>query len=108
MNEDTVTADVVIVGAGPTGLLLAIELCLGGVTPVVLETLPEISEIPKGNGMFGQIVQTLDFRDLLEPLRAEATYAGPVPRFFFGPLSLDFSRLSTSPLHVLATPQRTI
>src|SRR5215469_3675486 len=102
------TTDVVIVGAGPTGLMLAIELCLGGVTPVVLERLPEISEIPKGNGLFGLIVPVLDYRGLLEPLRAEATYAGPVPSFFFGPLTLDFSRLSSSPLHVLAAPQRTI
>ena len=108
MREDLQSADVVIVGAGPTGLMLAIELCLGGVTPVVLETLPEISEIPKGNGFFGLIVQVLDYRGLLDPLRAEATFAGPVPRFFFGPLTLDFSGLATSPLQVLAAPQRTI
>src|SRR5215831_862196 len=108
MREDLQSADVVVVGAGPTGLMLAIELCLGGVTPVVLETLPEISEIPKGNGFFGLIVQVLDYRGLLDPLRAEATFAGPVPRFFFGPLTLDFSGLDTSPLQVLAAPQRTI
>jgi len=108
MGEDTETADVVIVGAGPTGLMLAIELCLGGVPPIVPERLPEISDMPKGNGIFGMIVPLLDYRGLLEPLRAEATFTGPVPRFFFGPLSLDFSRLGTSPLHVLAAPQRTI
>jgi len=108
MSEELQTADVVIVGAGPTGLMLAIELCLGGVTPVVLERLPEISEIPKGNGIFGLVVPLLDYRGLLEPLRAEATYTGPVPSFFFGPLTLDFSRLAASPLHVLAAPQRTV
>ena len=99
-------ADVVICGAGPTGLLLAMELCLAGVTPVVLDRLPAISEIPKGNGLFGQIVPTLDFRGLLEPLRAQATYAGPVPGFAFGPVQLDFGGLGTSPLAVLAIPQR--
>lgn len=107
MSTGTEVADVVIVGAGPTGLMLAIELCLGGATPVVLERLREISEIPKGNGLFGLIVPLLDYRGLLEALRAEATYAGPVPSFFFGPLTLDFSRVA-SPLHVLAAPQRTI
>jgi len=30
-------ADVVIVGAGPVGLMLAGELCLAGVRPLVLE-----------------------------------------------------------------------
>jgi 2-polyprenyl-6-methoxyphenol hydroxylase-like FAD-dependent oxidoreductase len=108
MMGDVETADVVIAGAGPTGLMLAIELCLGGVTPVVLEQLPEISEIPKGNGLFGQIVPVLDYRGLLEPLRAEATYTGPVPSSFFGPLTLDFSQLASSPLQVLAAPQRVI
>jgi 2-polyprenyl-6-methoxyphenol hydroxylase-like FAD-dependent oxidoreductase len=108
MAQDIEAADVVIVGAGPTGLMLAIELCLGGVTPVVLEQLADVSEIPKGNGIFGLVVPMLDYRGLLEPLRAEATYAGPVPQFFFGPLQLDFSRLGNSPLHVLAAPQRTI
>jgi 2-polyprenyl-6-methoxyphenol hydroxylase-like FAD-dependent oxidoreductase len=104
-DADT-SAGVVIVGAGPTGLMLAIELCLAGVTPVLLERLEAISEIPKGNGLIGQIVTWLDFRGLLEPLRAEATYTGPVPQFFFGPLTLKFSRLPSSPLQVLGLQQR--
>src|SRR3984893_4209297 len=99
-------ADVVIVGGGPAGLMLAAELRLGGADPVVLERLPEISQIPKGNGLVGQIVPVLDYRGLLERFRAEATWAGPIPRFSFGPLQLDFSRLGVSPLHIMAIPQR--
>jgi 2-polyprenyl-6-methoxyphenol hydroxylase-like FAD-dependent oxidoreductase len=101
-----VTADVVIVGGGPTGLMLAAELRLGGADPVVLERLPEISQIPKGNGLVGQIVPTLEYRGLTERFRAEATYAGAVPQFPFGSLRLDFSRLGTSPLDVMGIPQR--
>jgi len=99
-------ADIVIAGGGPVGLMLACELRLGGADPVVLERLPGISEIPKGNGLVGQIVPVLDYRGLLDRLRAEATWAGLVPRFSFGPLQLDFSRLGTSPLHILSVPQR--
>src|ERR1700752_1204799 len=99
-------ADVVIIGGGPTGLMLACELRLGGVDAVVLERLPEISEIPKGNGLVGQIVPVLDYRGLLDRFRAETTYAGPTPQFSFGPLQLDFSRLDASPLHIMAMPQR--
>jgi 2-polyprenyl-6-methoxyphenol hydroxylase-like FAD-dependent oxidoreductase len=105
---DTATVPVLINGAGPAGLMLAAELCLAGVTPVVLERLPQVSEVPKGNGLFGQIVSVLDYRGLLEPMRADATYCGPVPGFAFGPLHLDFSPLPASPLHVLALQQRHI
>src|SRR6516164_9329423 len=99
--DATATADVVIVGGGPTGLMLAAELRLAGADPVVLERLPEISEIPKGNGLIGQIVPVLDYRGLLERLRKEATWAGPIPAFSFGSLKLDFSRLGVSPLHIV-------
>jgi 2-polyprenyl-6-methoxyphenol hydroxylase-like FAD-dependent oxidoreductase len=102
----TATADVVIVGGGPTGLMLAAELRLGGADPVVLERLPEISQIPKGNGLVGQIVPTLDYRGLTERFRAEATYTGAAPQFPFGSVPLDFARLGTSPLHLMAIPQR--
>ena len=98
--------DVVIVGGGPTGLMLASELRLGGADAVVLERLPEISEIPKGNGLVGQIVPLLDYRGLLDRFRAETTFVGPVPQFQFGPLQMNFSRLGASPLHILAMPQR--
>jgi hypothetical protein len=42
-------------------------------------------------------VPILDYRGLLDRLRQEATFAGPVQRFSFGSLQLDFSRLGTSP-----------
>jgi 2-polyprenyl-6-methoxyphenol hydroxylase-like FAD-dependent oxidoreductase len=108
MQVEPETAPVVIAGAGPTGLMLAAELCLAGTVPIVLEQLPQISAIPKGNGLYGQIVPVLDYRGLLEPMRAGTTYSGPVPSWGFGPLQLDLARLGTSPLHVLALPQRKI
>ena len=65
--------DVVIAGGGPTALMLACELRLAGVEPVVLERLPEVSQIPKGNGLVGQIVPMLDYRGLLGRFSAGST-----------------------------------
>ncbi|MFD6455210.1 FAD-dependent monooxygenase, partial [Nocardia sp. NPDC060220] len=60
------TVDVVISGAGPNGLMLACELSLAGIRPIVLERLPEPSEEPKANGLLGQVVQLVDRRGLYE------------------------------------------
>jgi 2-polyprenyl-6-methoxyphenol hydroxylase-like FAD-dependent oxidoreductase len=98
--------DVVIVGAGPIGLMLAVELRLAGADPVVLDRLPAISEVPKGNGVFGQVVSVFEYRGLLDRFSERATWVGRAPRFSFGPLQLDFSGLETSPLQLLPIPQR--
>lgn len=44
-------ADVVVVGAGPVGLLLAAELALAGVRPLVLERLAAPTDQPKARGI---------------------------------------------------------
>ena len=56
-----VDVDVVIVGAGPTGLMLAGELCLSGVRPLVLERRSQLRETPKAYGFNGQIVELLRY-----------------------------------------------
>src|ERR1700677_2256782 len=86
--------------------MMACELRLGGTDPVLLERLPGISQIPKGNGLVGQIVPVLDYRGLLDRFSAEATFAGPVPQFSFGPVQLNLTGHGPSPLHILAIPQR--
>ena len=51
MDADVVDVDVVVVGAGPVGLLLAAELTLAGVRPLVLERMTAPSEQPKARGI---------------------------------------------------------
>ncbi|MFI9595948.1 FAD-dependent monooxygenase [Nonomuraea sp. NPDC052265] len=99
-------ADVIIVGAGPTGLMLAIELSLAGVRPLVLERHPHRRDTPKAGGLGGQILELLRYRGLLE--RFQAACAGPVPapRFPFGGVHLDFTQLADPPLHALPLPQQ--
>src|ERR1017187_2955142 len=70
-------ADVIIVGAGPTGLMLAGELRLAGVRPLVLERQPQLRDTPKAGGLSGQILELLRYRGLLE--RFEAASTDPIP-----------------------------
>jgi len=47
-------ADVLIAGAGPTGLMLACELHLAGVRPIVLERLPRPTGLSKALALVGR------------------------------------------------------
>jgi len=67
-------ADVIIVGAGPTGLMLALELRLAGVRPLILERQPQLRETPKANGFSGQILS-------LERIAACSGSGGSAPEF---------------------------
>lgn len=99
--------EVLVVGAGPTGLMLAGELCLAGVRPLVVERQSQLGGVPKAAGINGQILRLLRHRGLLE--RLEAAGSGPVrpaPGAPFGGVQLDFSGLADSPIQVLSLPQR--
>jgi 2-polyprenyl-6-methoxyphenol hydroxylase-like FAD-dependent oxidoreductase len=100
------TTDVVIVGGGPNGLLLACELALAGVRPVVLERLPERATTPRANGLVGRVVQALDYRGLYELFSGSTRPPVPVPGFQFGALPLDLSALDGNALYALPIPQR--
>lgn len=97
--------DVVIVGAGPNGLLLACELALGGVRPLVLERLAEPSLEPKANGLVGRVLEALDHRGLYERFSGQ-TGRPPRPPFFqFGAMMLNLSTLDEHALGTLVVPQ---
>jgi len=107
--------DVVVVGAGPTGLMVAGELGQAGIRTQVLERRPEPSEMAKAGGLAGQILQLLHYRGELDRFR-EASIgttgrrrdprgSEPAPRFPFGGLHLDFTKLEDSPMRAMLLPQ---
>jgi len=88
------TVDVVIAGGGPTGLMLAGELRLGGADVVVLEQLPAPTGRSKALGMSGRAVQTLNYRGLLERFGAGFTTTAAYTRFaHLGGIPLDIGPL---------------
>jgi 2-polyprenyl-6-methoxyphenol hydroxylase-like FAD-dependent oxidoreductase len=98
-------ADVIIVGAGPTGLMLACELRVAGVRPLVLERQSQIRDIPKAGGLSGQILELLRYRGELERFEAAGTAPRPAPRLPWGGMHVDFTPLADPPMQVLPLPQ---
>lgn len=97
--------DVVIAGAGPNGLLLACELALAGLRPVVVDAQPGPSDEPKANGLVGQVVRLLDLRGLYREFTGDTDPPQPSDRWAFGGMPLAFSHVPDNPMCALRLPQ---
>jgi len=79
---------VVIAGAGPTGLMLACELSLAGVHAVVLEAGTEPRQDAPGIAINAGVIELLDQRGLMDPLR-DGALTLPTVHFAMLPLAPD-------------------
>ncbi|MFC4395178.1 FAD-dependent monooxygenase [Arthrobacter sedimenti] len=92
--------DVVIVGSGPTGLMLAGELRLAGVDALVLERRPS-QELAgsRGGGIHSRTIELLDQRGIADRFLAEGR---TLQTATFGSTQLDLGGLPTRHPYTLA------
>ncbi|MCK9895435.1 FAD-dependent monooxygenase [Frankia sp. AgB32] len=94
---------VVVVGAGPTGLMLAAELRLGGAEVVLLERLPEPTGESRGIGFTLRTMEIFDQRGLLPRFGELATSTAG----HFGGIPLDLGVLGATHEAARTVPQST-
>ena len=97
--------DVVIAGAGPNGLMLAAELGLAGLRPVVLEPLAGPNPQRRANGITGQAVRLLDHRGLYSVLAGTPDPPQPSPWAMFAAIALDLTKVP-DPQHFMVPVQQ--
>lgn len=96
-------ADVVVVGSGPTGLMLACELALGGARPRLLEERTDMPNITRAFAVHARTLELLDARGLAEVLLPRGVQVHEVAPP--GGLELDLRELPTRFGMVLIVPQ---
>ncbi|MEW9549777.1 FAD-dependent oxidoreductase [Nonomuraea sp. NPDC050783] len=98
--------EVIVAGAGPTGLTLACELALAGVDVLVAESLPRRVEQTKGGTIQPRTQELLELRGLLEPMRARALSREPAGgHFAMLPVPLDCTAWDTAHPYPMSIPQ---
>lgn len=96
-------ADVVVVGAGPTGLLLAGDLAEAGVRTIVLERRSDESNVTRAFGVHARTMEELAIRGLADRL---AKTGSPVRTLrLFDSVRIDLGRLPSEYGSLLITPQ---
>ncbi|MDO0927691.1 FAD-dependent monooxygenase [Streptomyces sp. TG1A-8] len=95
---------VIVVGSGPTGLLLAGDLATAGVPVTVLEKRPHrISNLSRAFALHARTLEQLDARGLAGDLEAAGQ---PLTRLrLFDRLTIDLGTLPSRFNHVLVLPQ---
>ncbi|GAA4211657.1 FAD-dependent monooxygenase [Actinocatenispora rupis] len=98
------TTDVLVVGAGPTGLLLAGDLAAAGVAVTVAERRPDtVSNLSRAFTVHARTLEQLDARGLADELVAAGGTIGDLQLFLAA--DLDLTTLPSRFPYLLTVPQ---
>ena len=86
--------------------MLACELGLAGIRPVVLDPIPGPDPRPKVNRIVGQAARILDHRGLYNVLAGTSEPPKPAPGYMFAGFPLDFAAVPDSQLYVVPVSQQ--
>ncbi|MEU5689600.1 monooxygenase [Streptomyces venezuelae] len=98
---DNYDADVIIVGAGPTGLMFAGELALHGISVTVLDRLAEPMRQSRALGFSARTIEEFSQRGLL----ARLGEVDVIPAGHFGGVPLDYQVISGGSYGARGIPQ---
>jgi 2-polyprenyl-6-methoxyphenol hydroxylase-like FAD-dependent oxidoreductase len=102
----TTTTDVIVVGAGPTGLLLAGDLAAAGVSVTILERRgDEESNITRAFGVHARTLEELDARGLADELAQTGPHLDQMR--LFDRVEIGLRDLPSRYPYLLITPQYT-
>src|SRR4051794_1353454 len=88
--------------------MLACELSLSGVRPLVLESRTGPLVELRANGMVGQVVRLLDRRGLYRRLTGSREPPQPAANYMFGAFPLALASLPDNPVYPVLVPQQKI
>jgi 2-polyprenyl-6-methoxyphenol hydroxylase-like FAD-dependent oxidoreductase len=103
-DRGTGAAEVIVVGAGPTGLLLAGDLAAAGVPVTLVEKRPRgISNLSRAFAVHARTLEQLDARGLADELEGKGRVLDRM--LLFGRLSVRLDTLPSRFNHLLVIPQ---
>jgi 2-polyprenyl-6-methoxyphenol hydroxylase-like FAD-dependent oxidoreductase len=100
------SVDVLVVGAGPTGLTVAGDLARAGRSVTVLERWPTVNPSSRGFATMARTLEVLDARGLADDLLAKS-HPAPGVTLFAG-ARIDLTHLPSRYRFVMITPQTNI
>lgn len=103
--DAAIDAEVIVVGAGPTGLMLAGELLLAGVAVIVLDRLTEPTTESRGLGFTPRTMEVFAQRGLVDRFDLADGPLQTTSRGHFGGLPLDFGVFPRAHPAVVNLPQ---